>query len=401
MRKSILTLLMAANVILFAQTTTENLSLGAGYSNDVYYSLQDGVVKTTGRTDWHIAFTTKIVDAAVLTNSPLGVKLFIGSTNMSDWATFDTTGMSWTPLYNTDLYWTEGAFNHGAAGHPDYGWGNYNSTTHIVNGSKIFVLQMPDTSYKKIAIDQMKTNGDFIFRIANLDGTGEQTKTYNKKDYTNVNFFYYNIETDTAFSREPDNTDWDILFSKYDAELSPGTWYSVTGALQNTATKASIARGIDTAAADWNNYLVSDSVKNIIGHDWKYFDLTNFVWVIEDSLSYFVESHDGNLYQIIFSDWKGASSGDFTFTKKIVSAIGVGENEIAELNIYPNPATDIIRFKSDENLNVEIYNYNGTLLISNTVNLNGSLNISDLKAGTYIIKAEGKNKVYLGKILVL
>ena len=401
MKQSILTFLLAANVILFAQTTTENLTMGAGYTNDIYYSLKDGMIKTTPRTDWHIAFTTKIVDAAVVTNSAAGIKLFVGSTNISDWTSFDTTGMSWNPLYNSDLYWTEGAFNYGAAGHPDYGWGNYNSTTHIVNGNKIFVIEFPDTTYKKMVIDAMKTNGDFIFRIANIDGTGEVTKTFNKKDYTNANFFYYDAVADTAFSREPDNTTWDLLFTKYDAELSPGVWYSVTGALQNTTTKASIARGIDTAAANWNNYIATDSVKNIIGHDWKDFDLTNFVWVIEDSLSYFVESHDGNMYQVIFTDWKGASSGDFTFTTKIVSAIGIGENAMEELNIYPNPATDIIRFKSEENLSVEIYNYNGTLVLRNTVNLNGSLNISKLKAGTYIIKAEGKSKVFMGKILIL
>ena len=132
-----------------------------------------------------------------------------------------------------------------------------------------------------------------------------------------------------------------------------------------------------------------------------FFHMTNFVWVLEDSLSYFVESHDGNMYQVIFTDWKGASSGDFTFTTKVVSAIGIGENAIGRLNIYPNPATNVIRFKSEENLNVEIYNYNGSLLKTETVNINGSLNIEDLKAGTYIIKAEGKSNVYMGKILVL
>ncbi len=401
MRQIVFTFLMAANVILFAQTTTENLTMGAGYSNDIYYSLENGVVKTTGRTDWHIAFTTQIVSAAVITNSAAGVKLFVGSNKISDWATFDTTGMSWTPQYNTDLDWAAGSFNYSGTGHPDYGWGIYNSTTHNVIGSKIFVVQLPDTTYKKIAIDVMKTNGDFIFRIADLDGTNEMTKTFNKKDYTNVNFFYYDVIADTVFSREPDNKTWDVLFTKYDAELAPGVWYPVTGALQNMNTKASVARGIDTATADWNNYLVTDSVKNIIGHGWKSFDMSSFTWVIEDSLSYFLESHDGNMYQIIFKDWKGASTGDFTFTTKIASAIGIGENDILSLNVYPNPAKDILRFNSEENLSVEVYNYNGSLLLAKRVETNGSLNISELKAGTYIIRAQGKKSVYLTRIIVL
>ena len=38
--------------------------------------------------------------------------------------------------------------------------------TNNVIGTKIFVIQFPDMTYKKILIEAMKTNGDFEFKIA-------------------------------------------------------------------------------------------------------------------------------------------------------------------------------------------------------------------------------------------
>ena len=54
MKLRLLPLLVLANVTLFAQTTVENLSMGPGYANDIYYSLENGVMQTTVRNDWHI-----------------------------------------------------------------------------------------------------------------------------------------------------------------------------------------------------------------------------------------------------------------------------------------------------------------------------------------------------------
>ena len=39
----------------------------------------------------------------------------------------------------------------------------------------------------------MVTNGNFEFRIANLDGTSAISKTLNKSAYSTKNFFYYDV----------------------------------------------------------------------------------------------------------------------------------------------------------------------------------------------------------------
>jgi hypothetical protein len=401
MKLRLLPFLLLANVTLFAQTTTESLSMGPGYGNDVYYSLTTGMVQTNARNDWHIAFTTRIVDAAVLTNTVEGVNLYIGSTNTSDWATFDTTGMSWSPLHNSDLAWEEGSFNDGATGHPDYGWGNYNNTTHNVIGSKIFVVQFPDTLYKKIMIESMKTTGDFQFKIADLDGGNEMTKTFNKADYTG-NFFYYDVKQDTAFSKEPASATWDLVFTKYEAQLAPGVYYNVTGALKNIGVEASAAKGIDTNMVDWNNHPAKDTSKNIIGHDWKNYEFTPAPggWVIADSTTYFVKADNGDLYRIIFKTWDGASTGNFTFTKTLISTIGIAENPLTELKVYPNPANNVIRFDVEEDLEIEIINLNGQVVKSSSVELNESVDVSELASGTYIVAARSATKNFVSKIII-
>ena len=400
MKLKLLAFLVLANVALIAQNKTENLSMGSGYSNDLYYSLDSGLVKSEPRNNWHIAFTTKIVDASILINDVSGTTLYLGSTDTTDWSSLDTTGNSWLPLYNSEEVWEEGAFNDGAAGHPDYGWGTYNSVTHNVSGTKIFVIKVNDSTYKKMIIDNMKTNGDFEFRIANLDGTNMLTKVLNKKTFSDINFMYYNVLTDSLFSREPNKTSWDFVFTKYNAVQPNGAWYPVTGVKQNSLVKSSRARGVDTTMVDYNNYPISDTAINIIGFDWKEFDMNSFSWVIEDSLSYFTESKVGNLYKVVFKTWSGSTTGDFSFSTALISAISVPEISKINMVVYPNPAQDFVQIKSNLNLDIEIYNLSGSVVKTTKISGNGKLNIADLSSGTYILRAVSAKGIYQSKLII-
>lgn len=397
MKLKLLLLVLFANVVLFAQTTVENLSMGPGYTNDLYYSLENGVVKSAARNDWHIAFTNRLVDAAILTNTVEGVNLYLGSTDVNDWATFDTTGMSWATLHNSDKAWEVGSFNAASAtGVFDFGWGDYNQSTNNVLGTKIFVLQLPDGSYKKVLIESMIKTGDFNFKIADLDGANEISRTLNKFNFQG-NFSYYDVVMDTAFSKEPVTGDWDLTFTKYDGELAPGVYYGVTGALQNIDTKASSAKGIDTNMVDWNNHPVSSAEKNVIGYDWK-----NFAgaWTLADSTSYFVEAKNGDLFKLVFKSWEGASTGNFSFAKTLISTVGLEENSLEELKVYPNPASDFISFDTDEDLELEIVNFSGQLVKRATLDANNKLDVSSIKPGTYIVAARSATTNFVAKLII-
>jgi hypothetical protein len=311
--------------------------------------------------------------------------------------------MSWAPLHNSDLYWSEGSFNYGAGGHPDYGWGDYNNITHNVIGTKIFVIQFVDMTYKKILIEAMKTNGDFDFKIADLNGNNEVSKTLNKGDYPSENFFYYDAKADSAFSREPDNTTWDLVFTKFDSELSPGVWYPVTGALQNIGIAASEARDVDTTLSKWYDYPTSDSIKNVIGGDWKdyAFSPPPGAWELNDSLTYFVETSNEDIYRIVFKSWEGSATGNFSFAKTLATTIGINENSIEELELYPNPAIDKVYINTNEAVSVEIINLNGQVVRTFNSDESESIDVSGIKSGNYIVIARGQQKVYISKLSIL
>jgi hypothetical protein len=75
-----------------------------------------------------------------------------------------------------------------------------------------------------------------------------------------------------------------------------------------------------------------------------------------------------------------------------------------DLQIYPNPVKDILRFKFGNNLkseSIDIYDLNGRSLtsISNSKNVN-EVNMSDFVRGNYILKVKASDgKVYIQKII--
>ena len=68
-------------------------------------------------------------------------------------------------------------------------------------------------------------------------------------------------------------------------------------------------------------------------------------------------------------------------------ATGVGENEQANLQIYPNPAKESIRILGIEaNSQVEIYNSLGELVKAISVNPDQEIGIRDLASGLYLVR---------------
>jgi hypothetical protein len=399
MKKTLIIAFCAANVLLNAQTT-ETVSVGTSYANDVYYSLANGVIKTEPRNNWHIAFTTKIVDASILINEGLGVELYLASTNLNDWATLDTAGLTLVPLHNSPATWTEGAFNANASGHPNYGWGIYNNITHNVSGTSIYILKMPDASLRKIAIDAMKTNGDFELRIANLDGTNQQSKVFNKMAYNTKNFFYWDVANDILVDREPVKTTWDILFTRYMEEVIPGSFYPVVGAIMNIDVNGAKAAGVDTNTVDWNNYTLTDSITTI-GSNWKSFNNSTFMWALDDSLAFFVHGLDGNLYKLVFKTFGGSANGDISFSQSIASAMDVAELSANKISIYPNPSSDFVVVEADADGEAQLFTITGQLAGTSTISSGrNTIDVSTMQPGHYVLMLTINGKTLAHRLVI-
>lgn len=79
-------------------------------------------------------------------------------------------------------------------------------------------------------------------------------------------------------------------------------------------------------------------------------------------------------------------------------------DEIPEIIVFPNPATDYVRFESEQTLldNIEVYNISGELVAKEIINsAEFSLNVSNFAKGLYMIKIQAQdNKVFTRKILI-
>lgn len=74
------------------------------------------------------------------------------------------------------------------------------------------------------------------------------------------------------------------------------------------------------------------------------------------------------------------------FSLTFSGAVSIFENSVKQaLNVYPNPATDVVYFDAIENVNsVEVYNVAGKLIHSEST-MQNSLNVTELEKGIYFL----------------
>ncbi|HEY9114518.1 MAG TPA: T9SS type A sorting domain-containing protein [Bacteroidales bacterium] len=394
----------------------DSLSMGPGYINDIYYSLENGEVGTAPRDNWTIAFYTPRFSAGIIINEGFGVKVFTyPNGDTSAWATVDTAGMtSWKQLYNSPTVWEDGAFNRNALNHPDYGWGVYNDITHNLTGDSLYVVEIPGVGFKKLwIVEKLSIDDIYNFKYANLDGSGYNEVSLNALPYTSKRFIYYSMVTNETIDREPDAETYDIQFTKYtdivfDNEGTP-TPYPVTGVANNVDIGSNNAHPVGPDYNDWTE-VPFDSLKNSIGYDWKSFDMGTFSWKIVDSNYYFVQNYAGDVYKLQFLSWGGSQTGNFSLTRSIVSLASVEDAFIAtqSFDVYPNPATNNFTIKANieaDFVTVTIYDQTGRKYFQENIsssNLNSGYSVGNigLAKGLYIISLSGDKTNISQKILI-
>jgi hypothetical protein len=368
----------------------DSISMQQNRTHESYYSMANGEAANVDNTDWDIAFQlTGFGGSSIRANGHTGVMVYVYP-NGTDFTTVDTTGMSWDALYNSEEEWYTGAFDQDADPQDpfDLGWGEYSMITHTINGNRIFILELPSGDYKKLMIESL-ASGVYSFRHANLDGSSEVVASVDKSNFTDKNFAYYSISNDQVVDREPANNSWDIVFTKYVAEVAPGMSYGVTGVLSNDGVHVRQADGVDPAMADYNNFQV-DSVIDVIGYDWKSFSMG--VYEITPDLSYFVEDLDGDLWHLVFTRFDLSSSGKTVFAKEQVGSANVEDVEdIKAFGIYPNPAQDVttIMFDTESETKLTIIDMQGSIVYEESLQPNGfithKLALTNFQSGVYFV----------------
>ena len=402
--------LMMLNTTSKAQVITDSVSILPGYTNQTFYSLNAGTVSSVSNLDWDLAFQLKGFGGSIMVNSKNNVQVWSAQKAAAQWATMtsaDTTGMVNNPTYelhNSDSSWDEGALNRtkDLLNAFDLGWGMYDFSTHNVTGDSIYFIKLSNGTYKKLYIETLiGSTYTYNFKFADLDGTNEIATSIARSGYLNKNFGYFSIQNNTAINREPNSNTWDLSFAQY-LVTAPIT-YKVAGVLQNDSIFAAKAYPVDVNTVSASSYSMHSNM-NVIGFDWKSYDFSTNVWTIADSLVYFVQNRQGQIWKMIFTDFGGAANGNYYFIKEqqIVSV-----NEISNIQtfaVYPNPAHDVVRVvltsKQNENANAAIYDMNGRLISNTEIELFGNLQTIDLSVngitpGVYqlVIRTGNEQKV--------
>ena len=74
--------------------------------------------------------------------------------------------------------------------------------------------------------------------------------------------------------------------------------------------------------------------------------------------------------------------------------VGIAENTISLVSVYPNPTTDVVMVNSDNTVNFyEIYNVSGTMIRREEAGARTfSVDMRELPAGVYFLKMNGETK---------
>lgn len=345
MRKSVLLLcILFLSAQSYGQVTSDQVDLGAGYVNQVYYHF-NGTKTTVAASSWDLGFCTNLMDGAVI-NNPVTTSVYrIEGADTLDYPYIvDTAGLDLAYQYNSDSMWFKGAFNRSAdVMNPfDFGWGLYDFATHKVIGNSLFIVKKGDDFYK-LWIRTKEANGDSYVRYAKLDGSADQDAAISTVNYSSKNFVYLSLSSPAQLDLEPASSDWHLFFGRYITPVEGLGPYPVTGVLTNAGTESAEARGVDLNTVSYTDY-EGDYVTDIseIGYDWKYFDMNIFQYVLVDSLLYFVKTSGGAITSIRFVDFNNATGAvSFDIENLLTSVSGI-HNELTAAATYPNPATEKI-----------------------------------------------------------
>ncbi|PKR81365.1 hypothetical protein CW751_04730 [Brumimicrobium salinarum] len=416
MKKTLLytALFFAGSQFINAQSVSETVSIGANYSNETWYSLENGEQGTASASAWDLSFDLSGFGTSIRINSGNGVMLYAyPNGDITDWTTVDTTGItSWDAQYNDETTWFNGAFDKNVNPNDpfDVGWGTYDMNTHVISGDSIFIIKLMDDSYRKLRIDDM-SNGAFNFTFAMLDGTDETQASVTKADYQDKLFGYYSIQNESAVDHEPVAVEnWDLFFGKYTGFIP--TPYNLTGIIAGPNTEVVQIDGV-TDVANYNDWGAETFTTDIstIGADWKEFDMGTYEYNVVNDRVYFVKTQVGDVWKVIPTGFGGSSDGNFEFTKEKISALSLDENglEKAEVLVYPNPASDkvsvLLNNMEAKVISVQILNMQGQIVFEKNLVGKSNFDVKNIPvhafgSGVYQVKVDNGTHRFNQKLMI-
>jgi len=410
MKKGLLFFLFSFTLFQLSAQFVE-VSYGPGYSQQLFYSLSSQESVSLDDAAWDIAFTAQgLQDAGIFLNeaassdendAPLELYLVPGKSYEEVISEDDLGGR----LYNDEQSWQYGAFNAmRSENNPlDYGWGTYDPSAMAVEGTQLFALKLRDGSFRKLEISALNGTA-YEVRHAAFDGSGELSFSVDKSNHEDTGLVFYSLTANEVVAEVPATGDWDLLFTRYTTPLDDGQGnildYLLTGTLSGLGVEVAQADGIDPATVEFDAYRDSlQSALDIIGYDWKSFDLNTFSWSLPLDRVYFVKTSEGQVYKLQFVDFEGSSTGVAVFEQTDLGITNSIETSaiVNDFTLFPNPVRDIatigLTLEQATRARLQLFSTSGQTVWSAEAQFPAGfqvkeLNLRHLPGGTYYLSVQ-------------
>ncbi len=341
------------------QAVQDSVIMGPSYANEVYYILSDGTKADHPADNWHLGFVTNAYSATIISNAAsTSVSIWPGGTN-ADFETVDTTGYStWPVLTNDSIDFELGAFNSNSAGGMDYGWGAYNTATHMITGDSVYLVKIGTSVYK---VDIMnRASGTYTLRYADVANTTGTEVTIAASSYTTKDLVFFNLVDGQIKDNELEN--WDLWAVKYHDYYGEYPNQTVTGILTNPKWEVAVVDAGSGNQATHTDYASGNfsTDKNELGQSYKWLN-SSFQWEVTDAKVYYLQNAEGDVWKWYPTNFVGTSEGKTVFFKQQMAFAGIESNEVQFVDVYPNPAQDRLNIVFDSNANETVLNIRNTM----------------------------------------
>ena len=113
-----------------------------------------------------------------------------------------------------------------------------------------------------------------------------------------------------------------------------------------------------------------------------------------------IELKDAN--GVVVYPFNGDYGSGFSVQFDSDGVLGLGDNSLATVNLYPNPTSDVLTISKAENATIEIYNILGQVMIIKTnISKQETIDVSGYAAGAYMAKISNEGVTTTKKFVVM
>lgn len=272
-------------------TYTNAVTMDSDYKSQIWFDLgSNSIVSTNLRTDWDLAFDCSASNNILYLNAALNASVAFTNKTEFDKVTSDA-GLTYT-------------FEHHS------GQADLLAIGDVTSNRNVFII---DRGYDAAGnpIGKWKAqitlvHGiDYYLTCSKLNGDNLTSVIISKKPlYNRVAFSFTTL---SELQIEPPKTDYDLVFTQYTHVFeNPPLPYSVNGVIinsYNTEAAEEFTINFSEISKTVADALFYSTDRDVIGYDWKYFDLQTNTFTIYSNQNYLVKDASGNLFKLHFLDF--------------------------------------------------------------------------------------------------